>query len=92
MVKRIAPAVAALVVLAAYAGLYVLGWWNVQRVSVNDRDGMEWFLMAVLTPPWCLLAPTFGFAAVHAGAVVNGSLFAGVAAWNVRSWVRRTAG
>lgn len=92
MLKRITPVALALIVLAAYAGLYLLGWWNVERVPEDERDGMEWLLMAALTPPWCLFAGAFGLTVVHAGAVVNGTLLAGVAGWNVRRRLTRTGG
>ena len=92
MSKRLVPVLVAIAALVAYAGLYYFGWTWVWRVPEHERDGMEGMLVFLLTLPWCLLGSTLGRAALHAGAVVNGTVFAGVAAWNVRTWVRRTGG
>ena len=66
------------VALAAYVVLYVTGWSLVSHVSAQTRDGMEWGLLFLLTLPWSLFARPVGAVALHAGAVINAVVIAGL--------------
>lgn len=71
--------------LALYAVGYRVAWSFVWAVPAGDRDGIEWIFVFLMTLPWSLSARDAGPWVVHAGAVVNGILFALLAASIVRA-------
>ena len=67
---------AASAALCVYGVAYLVAWSFVWAVAPDDRDGLEAGLVLLLTLPWCVLPVGGGYAVVHVGAVINGSLFA----------------
>ena len=66
------------VALAAYVVLYMTGWSLVSRVPSTERDGMAWGLLFRLTLPWSPFSRPVGVVALHAGAVINAVVIAGL--------------